>query len=177
MMLFDPAVKYEAKKPNISPSLIEQLTSNFKKAPSPEQIFYYIYAVLYSNTYRTKYAEFLKIDFPRIPFTRDYNVFKRMADYGEKLANLHLLKPNEFKKTTAKFEGKGEDKVEKVRYEGERIYINKEKYFEPIPANIWEYQIGGYQVCEKWLKDRKGRNLSLEDIRCYCRIVTSIGKL
>ena len=175
-LLFDPRTEYVVKTSNLSSDLMKKLSVTFKNKVTPEQIFHYVYAVLYSNTYRETYSEDLKRDFPRIPFTRDYNLFKKMASYGKKLTNLHLLKDDELTETSAKFEGKGENKVEKVRYEDQKVYINKEKYFEPVPLNIWEYQIGGYQVCEKWLKDRKDRNLSLEDISCYCRIVTSIEK-
>jgi predicted helicase len=81
------------KKPNIKPELFEELKKNFNKEVTPEEIFYYIYAVLYSNTYRKKYAEFLKIDFPRIPFTKDYKLFIQLGKLAKKLADLHLLKP------------------------------------------------------------------------------------
>lgn len=176
MLLFEPQAEYAMKKPNLSPELIEKLTKEFKKAPSPEEIFYYIYAILYSNTYRTKYAEFLKIDFPKIPFGKDYKLFKKMGDYGEKLVELHLLKSSELEKPAAKFQGKGNDKVEKLTFEKEKLYINSTQYFEGISAEVWEYQIGGYQVCEKWLKDRKGRLLSVEEIKHYCQVVTALKK-
>ena len=176
MLLFEPQAEYGVKKPNLSPAFFEKLTRGYKKAPSPEEIFYYIYAVLYSSIYRTKYAEFLKIDFPRVPFTKDYKLFKKMGGYGEKLVELHLLKSSELDAPTAKFEGKGNDKVEKPRYEKGKLYINKDQYFEGISHEVWEYQIGGYQVCDKWLKDRKGRPLSLDDITHYCKVVTSLKK-
>ncbi|MBI3377390.1 MAG: N-6 DNA methylase [Nitrospirae bacterium] len=176
MLLFEPQAEYGAKKPNLSPVLLEKLSKDFKKEPSPEEIFCYLYAVLYSNIYRTKYAEFLKIDFPRVPFTQDYKLFKKMGGYGEKLVELHLLKSSELDAPTAKFEGKGNDKVEKPRYEKGKLYINKDQYFEGISHEVWEYQIGGYQVCDKWLKDRKGRPLSLDDITHYCKVVTALKK-
>ena len=176
MMLFEPEAEYVLKKPNMSPAVFEKLEKAFKKRPEPEQIFYYIYAVLYSNIYRTKYAEFLKIDFPRIPFTNDYKLFKKMSDYGEKLVELHLLKSSELDKPVAKFQGKGNDKIEKLRYEKGEIYINNDQYFEGISSEIWEYRVGGYQVCDKWLKDRKGKRLSLDDIKHYCKIVTVLQK-
>ncbi len=173
MMLFETQAEYGTRKPNLSPALVEQLAKNFKKTPSPEQIFFYIHAVLYSNTYRTKYAQFLKIDFPRIPFTENYKLFKKMAEYGERLVNLHLLKSAE-PDSPAIGLSKGDNVVDKIRYERGRVYINKEQYFEKIKPKVWAYQIGGYQVCEKWLKDRKGRGLSLEDIRHYRRIITAL---
>jgi predicted helicase len=164
------------KQPNINTEVFATLTEAYKKEPTPEEIFYYIYAVLYSNTYRTKYTEFLKIDFPRVPFTKDYTLFSKMAEYGKQLVDLHLLKSSDLDPPVARFQGKGNDKVEKVKYEKERVYINKDQYFEGVKPEVWQYQIGGYQVCEKWLKDRKGRSLSLEDMKHYCRMVTAIEK-
>ena len=91
------------KKPNIKPELFEELKKNYKKEVTPEEIFYYIYSVLYSNTYRTKYAEFLKIDFPRVPFTKDYKLFIQLGKLGKQLADLHLLKSKDLDKTISKF--------------------------------------------------------------------------
>lgn len=176
LMLFEPKADFLAKKPNLSSAIIEQLTKNYKKAPSPEQIFFYIYAVLYSNLYRSKYAEFLKIDFLRIPFTKEYKLFGKMAEYGKRLVDLHLLKSPEINPPLAKFQRKGDDQVEKLEYGNARLFINKEQYFEGVEPEVFEYQIGGYQVCEKWLKDRKGRKLSLDDIKRYCNIVTTLER-
>lgn len=176
MMLFEPSTVYETKKANLSSMLVEQLKTHFKKQPSPEQIFFYIYAVLYSNIYRKKYSEFLKIDFPRVPFTNKQKLFVEMAAYGESLVGLHLLKSTEFDQPIAKFQGKGTNKVEKINYEEGRVYINKDQFFDGIALNIWEYQVGGYQVCNKWLKDRKGRALSLDEVKHYCQIATSLQK-
>jgi len=178
MMIFEPDEKYLSKKPNINRTFMEFLTKTYDKMPTPEQIFYYIYAVLYSNVYRTKYAEFLKIDFPRIPFTKEYSLFKKMSNCGKRLVDLHLLKSKEFETTVAKFKGRCDNKVKKLKYiEKEKsLYINNSQYFQVIKGEVWQYQIGGYQVCEKWLKDRKGRTLSLDDIKHYCKIVTSLKK-
>ena len=178
MMLFEPEVEYSVKKPNLSTEVVERLSRVYKKMPSPEEIFYYIYAVLYSETYRTKYAEFLKIDFPRVPFTKDYKLFRKMGESGRKLVDLHLLKSSELDLPIARFQGKGNNRVEKPKYDekAEMVYINKEQYFEGISGEVWNYQIGGYQVCDKWLKDRKERVLAFEDIQNYCKIVTAIQK-
>jgi len=132
--------------------------------------------VLHSNIYRTKYAEFLKIDFPRVPFTKEYELFSRMVEYGKRLVDLHLLKSKELDPPVAKLHGQGDRKVEKVKYEDDKVYINKNQYFEGISPEVWEYQIGGYQVCYKWLKDRKGKNLSAEDIKHYCKVVTALQR-
>ncbi|MDD3773265.1 MAG: hypothetical protein PHC38_11505, partial [Weeksellaceae bacterium] len=181
------------KKPNIKPELFAELKKNFKKEVTPEEIFYYIYAVLYSNTYRTKYAEFLKIDFPRVPFTKDYKLFIQLGKLGQQLSDLHLLKPaspvgrskdlDNPAKGGTKFQGEGNNKVEKPRFDGiatqhdnGKVWINKEQYFDGVKEEVWKYQIGGYQVCEKWLKDRKERTLTLDEIKTYCKIVTSLSK-
>ncbi len=174
--LFSHKKETEKREPNINPELFKTLSEVYLKELSPEEIFYYIYAVLYSNIYRTKYAEFLKIDFPRVPFTKDYKLFSKMGEYGKRLVDLHLLKSPELDPPVAKFQGKGENRIEKLRYaeKENRAYINQSQYFEGITKEVWEYQIGGYQVCDKWLKDRKGR--TLDDIRTYCRIATAIQK-
>jgi predicted helicase len=174
--LFSQKKKSEKRQPNINPKLFTVVSEVYKKGPAPEDMFYYTYAVLYSNIYRTKYAEFLKIDFPRIPFTKDYTLFTKTGEYGKQLVDLHLLKSTELDPPIAKFQGKGENNVENVSYEKARVYINKDQYFEGIEKEIWEYQIGGYQVVAKWLKDRKKRKLSLDDIKHYCKMVTAIKK-
>ncbi len=174
--LFVNTEEQSKKVPNLNPELARKLNEAYKTAVTPEEIFYYIYAVLYSNIYREKYAEFLKIDFPRIPFTADYAIFKEMAQYGKELVSLHLLKSDKLNNPTAKFQGKGSGFVEKVKYDESknRVYINKDDYFENVPKEVWEYQIGGYQVCDKWLKSRKGRNLSLQEIEQYCKLTAAI---
>ena len=168
----------ETKEANIKSDIFNSLAEAYKKDISPEEIFYYIYAVLYSETYRTKYAEFLKIDFPRVPFTKDYKLFKKMSEFGNRLVDLHLLKSQELDSPIARFQGNGDNRVEKPTYEdkAERVHINKEQFFEGVSEKVWRYHIGGYQVCDKWLKDRKARILSLDEIQTYCRIVTAIQK-
>jgi len=116
------------------------------------------------------------MDFPRVPFTKDGRLFSKMADYGNRLVELHLLKSPELEQPVVKFQGEGDNRVEIICYEKDRVYINKNQYFERIPENIWQYQIGAYQVCDKWLKERKGKKLSLEDIKHYCKIVAALKK-
>lgn len=166
------------KRPNLSHELLTALTKAYGKKPMPEEIFYYIYAVLYSDTYRTRYTEFLKTDFPRVPFTKSHKLFADMGKLGKQLVELHLLKSPAIDHPTVRFEGKGDNRVEKQRYDekAQRAYINAVQYFEEIEPAIWTYQIGGYQVMDKWLKDRKGRILSLEDIQHYCRVATALKK-
>ncbi len=173
--LFD---QHETEKvPNISQEIISILSETFGKKPTPEEILYYIYAVLYSAIYRETYAEFLRIDFPRVPFTSNYGLFKTMGDLGIKLADLHLLKSPELDPPVAKYQGSGaNDRIDKITYEEDeqRIYINKDKYFEGVTSEVWNYHIGGYQVLHKYLKDRKGRMMDVAP--CYCRIVTALSK-
>ena len=181
MMLFEPKADYGVKKPNLSAKVVDGLSKAYKKAPSPEEIFYYIYAVLYSEIYRTKYAEFLKIDFPRVPFTKDYKLFKKMSEYGNRLVDLHLLQSTELNSPISRLQGEKDNRIEKLKYDEKTglLYINTTQYFEGISKDVWSYQIGGYQVCDKWLKDRKKRTdprLSLDEIQTYCRIVTAIQK-
>ena len=170
------------REPNLNSKLVAALTKAHGRAPSPEAIFHYVYAVLYAPTYRRKYAEFLRIDFPRIPFTANRELFAELARLGARLAGLHLLKSPELDPPTCRFEGHGDAKVAKTKAQGfrfdaheQRLYVNRTQYFGPVPREVYEYRIGGYQVCQKWLKDRRERRLGLDDIRIYCRLVTAIG--
>jgi predicted helicase len=178
LMLFEPKTKYgdTDKKANINIKVFEKLTDAYKKVPTPEQILYYVYAVLYSNIYREKYSEFLKIDFPRIPFTKSYTFFQQLAELGKELTELHLLKHKSLNRPIVRYWGKGgNDKIEKLHYDEEQkaVYINDVRYFENITPDVWNYQIGGYKVMEKYLKDRKGRQM--DDPGHYCRMATSIS--
>ncbi|MFH1250889.1 MAG: type ISP restriction/modification enzyme [bacterium] len=176
MILFEPKERY-GRKPNIAPFIFEKLESIYKKRPDPEEILYYIYGVFYSNIYRETYAEFLKIDFPRVPFTADYTLFKTISKLGNTLADLHLLKSSLLDIPIARYQGSSDNsRVEKITYneDEQRIYINQDKYFEGIKPQVWQYHIGGYQVLHKYLKDRKGR--IMDDAPRYCRIVTALSK-
>jgi len=182
--LFGHRGKAKKRAPNVRADLLAVLADAHKKEPTPEEVFFYIYAILHSNTYRAKYAEFLKIDFPKVPFTRESGLFKNMAKLGQRLVTLHLMKPvgsireSPLQKPIARFQGQGDNRVEKPRYDEkeELVHINEDQYFEGVTNQVWEYQIGGYQVCLKWLKDRKGRSLSVDDAKHYCRTVTALQR-
>jgi predicted helicase len=163
---------------NLNPGIIEALAVAYSRPISPEEIFHYVYAILYSPVYRAQYAEFLKTDFPRIPFAKDKNLFTHLAACGKKLVNLHFLRTSDLDKPISRFQGKGDNRVQKQGYKQKetRVYINETQYFEGVEPEVWSYQIGGYQVLDKWLKDRKKRILSLEDIKHYCRVVTALAK-
>ncbi len=141
---------------------------------SPEHIFYYAYAVFHSPTYRARYAEFLKIDFPRLPLTSNYLLFFELARLGEQLVELHLLEKDIESDVT--FPEKGSNEVETVKYENEKVWINKTQYFANVPETAWRFHIGGYQVLQKWLKDRKGRTLAFDDLEHYAKVVSALSQ-
>lgn len=171
-----------ARKPNLAPALITALQKAYGKRSSPETIFRYIYAVLHAPAYRQKYVEQLWRDFPRVPFSANHALFTKVATLGKRLIELHLLTAPELNKPSCRFEGEGdarvaENKAQGFRYEPDkrRIHINQTQYFSPIMPEVYECRIGSYQVCQKWLKDRKTRRLSVDDIRTYCRLATAIA--
>lgn len=166
----------QERTPNFTDKFLQAGKDSLGVEPTPEEIFYYIYAVLYSPTYRQRYEEFLKIDFPRIPLPTDYEAFKTLSDLGKELVELHLLKHPALEQTEVGFPQSGSDKVESVRYDEavQRVRINRDQYFEGIPKEVWEYRIGAYQVMEKYLKDRKGRKLSVDEINHYIKVAKAI---
>jgi len=166
---------HQARQPNLADWLLPRLSAAYGFTPSPEEVLAYIYAILYSPAYRETYAQELRTDFPRIPFTADADFFRQMTDLGQQLIALHLLR-NPANTTRVKYQGQGSDVVEKVRYDAANgwVHINAGKYFEGITPEMWEYRIGGYQVLEKYLKDRKGR--PLDDPRRYIHIASAIAE-
>jgi predicted helicase len=181
MMLFEPKEQYggDGRRPNISKRIIDQLEHSFKKKfesndLTPEHILYYSYAILFCNVYRQNYSEFLKFDFPRIPFTSNFKLFLGLSELGEELAQIHLLKHKSVSKSVAKYRGKGDDKIEKLKYiqESGCIFINETNYFEGISLDTWNYTVGGYQVLDKYLKSREDK--LMKDPSHFCKIVTSL---
>lgn len=136
---------------------------------APEDIFDYIYGVLHSPAYREKYKEFLKVDFPRIPYPKNADEFEHYKECGHKLRELHLM--HNVPKSKVFFEGNGDFEVNKVHWENERVYINDTQYFSNVPTEAWNMYIGGYQPAQKWLKDRKDRVLTYDDITYYEQII------
>ena len=166
------------RTPNFSSNFLSAIREKLGYIPTPEAIFYYAYAIFHSPTYRQGYAEFLKIDFPRLPLTSNNELFKALAQKGEELVKLHLMESKRLNKLITKYQGEGENEVTQVKYKPkeQQVYINKQRYFEGIPLQVWEFKIGGYQVLDKWLKDRKKakRSLSFDDILHYQRIVVAL---
>ena len=144
--------------------------SDYNGVLYPQALFDYIYAVLHSPSYRERYKEFLKIDFPRIPYPTDWEKFRDLAELGEELRQLHLMEdlPS---KTGVTFPVAGSLQVDCYRWQDNRVYINAEQYFDGVPESAWNFYIGGYQPAQKWLKDRKGMTLSFEDVKHYGRII------
>jgi predicted helicase len=151
----------------------------------PEDALNYIYAMLYSFAFRQRYSEFLRADFPHVPLTSDKHLFSALASKGADLVSLHLMESPSLSQFITRYEQKGGHLVEKVRYAeanpaakipSGRVYINAAQFFEGVPKQVWEFQIGGYQVCDKWLKDRKGRALSSDEIDHYQKVVVALNE-
>lgn len=145
-------------------------------APDEVDIFDYIYGVLHCPQYREIYKEFLKIDFPRIPYPSSPEAFWDIAHKGTKLRKLHLMEDEAVGKTPYPFQGEGDSIVDKVTYNDGKVYINQAQYFQDVPEISWEFYIGGYQSAQKWLKDRKGRELTFDDICHYQKIIKILSE-
>jgi predicted helicase len=176
--------------PNLSSAFVKALTTrlgveflaegrgNLRKTVGPEDVFHYAYAVFHSPTYRERYAEFLRIDFPRLPLTSNAGLFRALAAKGADLVAFHLLESPGLDEFVTDWPVKGDNLVDKVQYAetGGRVWINKTQYFAGVPKAVWEFHIGGYQVCHKWLKDRKGRKLTYEDTQHYQKVVVALNE-
>lgn len=152
------------------------IDTRFEHHYTPEEILGYIYAVMHAPTYRTRYAEFLRIDFPRVPFPEKADDFEALSELGWELVEAHLLRkvPG---KGLAKYYGKGVHSVEAVRYSPneQTILINDTQSFKPVPQAVWDFHIGGYQVLDKYLKSRKGRKLTLDEINHVATVADSLA--
>ena len=177
---------------NLNQQFVKEFSEKLNSSLSPEDIFYYIYAILHCPTYRSRYVEQLKIDFPRLPLTENKSLFEKLAKAGNELVNLHLLGKNPLdKKATTIFDDQsrwqvriGEEQpdnsqnweIKKIDYIAtkKRVYVNKDQYFEAVEPDIWELKIGSYQVLHKWLKDRKEHRLTPNDLEHYLKIIVSL---
>ena len=189
------------RRANLAPKFIAEMSAklgmkftgdgpgDLKKTFGPEDIFHYAYAVFHSPGYRTRYAEFLRMDFPRLPLTENVPLFRKLAAHGAALTALHLLR--EDGPDAPNYPAQGTDMVEDLRYvapgeelpvntEGKakrgRVYINAHQYFDGVPPEAWAFPIGGYLPAQKWLKDRKGRALSYEDQTHYPCIIAALAE-
>jgi predicted helicase len=174
--------------PNFAPEFLATLSSQLKIAKrqtsglpaglTPEDIFHYAYAVFHSPGYRSRYAEFLKIDFPRLLLTGNLELFRALARLGGELTALHLLESPRLAQPITEFIGGRNPEVEKVSWSRDTVWVDKAQTtgFRGVREPVWNFHVGGYQVCEKWLKDRKGRTLSKDDIAHYQKIVVALSE-
>jgi predicted helicase len=194
----EPISEYgNVRTPNLNPAIIKQIADglgiNFEPEKTskpnnenrttkiehqnsfaPIDVLDYIYAVLHSPNYREKYKEFLKIDFPRVPYPKDVSTFWQLVKLGGEIRQIHLLESDVVEEYITEYPESGDDVVEKIKYENERVYINETQYFDNVPSTAWNFYIGGYQPAQKWLKDRKGRILSYEDMNHYQKIIVAL---
>lgn len=165
-----------ARRVNFNDKTVRKIQKTAGGKVSETEIFDYVYAVLHSPAYREKYAAFLKIDFPKIPYPENAESFARLAEIGGKLRKIHFLNVDENIARGISFPVSGDNVVDKLSYRNGRVYINAAQYFDNVPPAAWEFFIGGYQPAQKWLKDRKGRTLDYADIRRYQKIVAALAQ-
>lgn len=144
--------------------------------PPPEELLAYIYAVLHSPSYRERYKEFLKVDFPRIPLPTSESEFVRLAQIGQQLIDLHMMRNTQSWKCDTTFPEPGSQQIDMLKWKDKQVWINKQQYFGNVPEEVWNFYIGGYQPAQKWLKDRKGRTLVFDDIKHYLYIIHALAE-
>jgi predicted helicase len=176
------------KRPNLNGEFLKRLSARLSLSQggefglpedvSVEDIFNYVYRVFHSAASRSRYGEFLKIDFPRLPLPGSLELFRRLGRLGNELVALHLLESLKLDNPIAKYDGPATPEVERVSYFADTIWLDKARGrgFRGVPEVVWTFYIGAYQVCEKWLKDRKGRKLLKTDIEHYQRIVVAVAE-
>lgn len=164
------------KSSNLNGDFVKQLIAKIVDGDKviPENIFDYVYATLHSPNYRKKYKDFLKSDFPRIPLAQDTKSFWELVKLGGQLRRLHLLDEKELGKLATTFPAVGTNEIEKIEYKDGKVYINPTQYFDGVDRGVFDFYIGSYQPAQKWLKDRKGKELSYESISHYQKIVASL---
>lgn len=173
------------RTPNLDMAIVEKISANLnvkftaEKTDQPNtfapiDLLDYIYAILHSTSYRETYKEFLKIDFPRVPYPNDITKFWQLVSLGAELRQLHLLEGSAINQLITSYPQSGNNLVDKPRYEDGKVYINEAQYFDGVSKLAWEFYIGGYQPAQKWLKDRKERALGYEDILHYQKIIKAI---
>ena len=164
----------EKKNPNLKKEEWQKFNDAVGKETTPEEILAYIYAVLHSPSYRERYKEFLKVDFPRIPLPKTAKEFNRLTAIGQQLIDLHLMNNAQSWKCTTTFPEVGSQQVDFQKWKDGQVWINDKQYFGNVPESVWEFYIGGYQPAQKWLKDRKGRTLSFDEIKHYLHIIHAL---
>ena len=193
----------DGRTPNLDWGFVDQIATatelrfvsdgrgNLRKTFGPEDVFAYIYTAFHSPGYRTRYEAELKLDFPRVPLPGSVDLFKELAEAGHDLLGLHLLESPKLRKPITAYTGPSNPKVDRVGWSDCTVWLDAGKTiardghratksgamgFQGVPEEVWDFHIGGYQVCHKWLKERKGRTLSNEDIAHYQKIVVALNE-
>jgi predicted helicase len=175
------------RTPNLNTEIVNQIANKLgltftneketgKDTFAPIDILDYIYAILHSPKYREKYKEFLKIDFPRVPYPKDTNTFWQLVKLGGTIREIHLLESPTVEKYITQYPIDGDNTVSKIKYQDGKVYINETQYFNSVPEVAWNFYIGGYQPAQKWLKDRKDRKLEFDDILHYQKIIVALSE-
>jgi predicted helicase len=170
---------------NLDPTIISKISKELRLTFSVEKeetegtfaavdVFDYVYAALHSITYRKKYKEFLKFSFPRVPYPKDKEAFWYLVKLGEELRKIHLMETNANSKCTIHYPIAGNNEISKIEYKESSVWINKTQHFSYVSQVAWQFYIGGYQPAQKWLKDRKGRMLTANDIIHYQKIIVAL---
>lgn len=179
--------KHERRKPNLNEKVVKEIAvklgleftnekDSAKDTFAPIDILDYIYAVLHSPNYRDKYKEFLKIDFPRVPYPKDKKTFWQLVRFGEEIRKVHLFESPVVEAYITQYPVDGDNVVGKPQYKNGKVFINNTQYFDNVPKVAWEFYIGGYQPAQKWLKDRKDRTLEFDDILHYQKIIVALSE-
>jgi hypothetical protein len=168
----------DGREPNLHEKFLQALRAVMDREPTPEEVLAYIYAVLHAPSYRQRYAPFLRYDYPRVPLPASAEQFVRLASLGQHLIELHLLRCLSLRESPVGFPASGSNRVEKgyPRYRDGAVWINDSQRFTGVSQAVWAMRVGGYQVCEKWLKDRRGRVLTNREIETYRRLVYALAQ-
>lgn len=168
-----------SRRANLATTFLAEFAANVGLVPAPEDVLAWIYAVLYTPSYRSRYADQLKRDFPRIPLPPNAPLYERLRYIGAELIALHVM--DQVLPRITRFDVTGNNAVDKVRWtagvDGHgKVWINTSQHFDGVPQPVWEMQIGGYRVAEKWLKDRKGRQLNYDDLTHYQSVIAALAR-
>ena len=166
----------EKKVANLNDEEWQKFNNAIGRVTPPEELLAYIYAVLHSPSYRERYKEFLKVDFPRIPLPTSESEFVRLAQIGQQLIDLHMMRNTQSWKCDTTFPEPGSQQIDMLKWKDKQVWINKQQYFGNVPEEVWNFYIGGYQPAQKWLKDRKGRTLVFDDIKHYLYIIHALAE-
>ena len=166
----------ETKVANLNDEEWQKFNNSIGRITPPEELLAYIYAVLHSPSYRERYKEFLKVDFPRIPLPTSESEFVRLAQIGQQLIDLHMMRNTQSWKCDTTFPEPGSQQIDMLKWKDKQVWINKQQYFGNVPEEVWNFYIGGYQPAQKWLKDRKGRTLVFDDIKHYLYIIHALAE-